>query len=203
MSAHTLSQRYRMVASKGLLLLILLILVFTHHSWGQDSVTDLFMEVTGMVFIVACTFGRLWASLYACGYKDETIIRQGPYSVMRNPLYFFSFLGTIGIGLASENLLVLGLGVVAFLLYYPFVIRSEEAYLSNKFGDEYRTYMRSTPRYLPDFRQLAEPEFHQVNVRAYKRALSDATMFVWLYLLMLIVEKLHYMKVLPVVLHIP
>jgi protein-S-isoprenylcysteine O-methyltransferase Ste14 len=36
---------------------------------------------------------RLWCSLYISGYKNSQLITSGPYSLCRNPLYFFSFVG--------------------------------------------------------------------------------------------------------------
>jgi protein-S-isoprenylcysteine O-methyltransferase Ste14 len=56
----------------------------------------------------------------------------------RNPLYFFSLIGAIGLGLASENLLILGLIMIFFLVYYPFTIIAEEAKLEITFGYSYR-----------------------------------------------------------------
>ena len=64
--------------------------------------------------------------------------------MVRHPLYVFSLIGTIGIGLASENLLVLGLIVVFYLFYYPFTILAEERKLTNKFGKAYLEYMKKT-----------------------------------------------------------
>ena len=199
----TISQKYRMWVSKIFALLMLGLVLFSSHSWARDSLLDTLFESSGLVLIVFCTFGRLWASLYVGGYKNEKVIDLGPYSMVRNPLYFFSFLGTLGLGLVSENILFLGSATLLFLFYYPFVIFSEEEYLLAKFGDDYAAYMRRTPRFIPNPRLLREPEFYEVNVKVFKRHTLDATMFIWFYLLFHFIEKLQQMGVLPVWFRVP
>jgi protein-S-isoprenylcysteine O-methyltransferase Ste14 len=199
----TWSQRYRKGVSWVFVAVLLFLLLFTTHSWVRDSLIDLLFEVTGHALIVICTFGRLWASVYASGYKDEVVIESGPYAVVRNPLYLFSFIGVVGMGLVSENLLILTLAPLAFLLYYPFVIRSEERYLLARFGAAYADYLRRVPRFIPNWRLLREPVVYRVNVRVYRRSLLEATMFLWFYLAFHFIERLQHMGVLPVLFRVP
>ena len=56
------------------------------------------IEWSGIAAIIVCILGRTWASLYIAGRKIEQFVTDGPYSVMRNPLYFFSIIGTAGAG---------------------------------------------------------------------------------------------------------
>ncbi|MEW6595052.1 MAG: isoprenylcysteine carboxylmethyltransferase family protein [Thermodesulfobacteriota bacterium] len=199
----TWSQRYRNGISWALIAAFLFLLLFTTHSWARDSLIDLFFEAAGLVLIVVCTFGRLWASVYASGYKDEVVIESGPYAMVRNPLYLFSFIGVVGMGLVSENLLILALAPLVFLVYYPFVVRSEERFLLARFGAAYADYLRRVPRFIPNWRLLREPEVYQVNVRVYRRSLLEATMFIWLYLAFHFIERLQHMGVLPVLFRVP
>ncbi len=46
------------------------------------------------------------ASAYIAGLKSKRVISYGPYSIMRNPLYFFSSLGFIGAGLTFGSTLI-------------------------------------------------------------------------------------------------
>jgi len=48
-------------------------------------------------------------------------------AMCRNPLYFFSLLGALGVGLTTETLLIPFVILIAFVGYYPNVIKSEEA----------------------------------------------------------------------------
>jgi protein-S-isoprenylcysteine O-methyltransferase Ste14 len=71
----------------------------------------------------------------------------GVYGRLRNPMYVGLILltGGIGIALASDWTLVL-LVPMALLLHYGVVLR-EERYLEAKFGEPYRRYKESVPRW--------------------------------------------------------
>ncbi|MDH4239921.1 MAG: isoprenylcysteine carboxylmethyltransferase family protein [Phycisphaerae bacterium] len=152
---------------------------------------------TGIIIVGVATVGRLWCSLYIGGHKTKELITVGPYSICRNPLYFFSFLGGIGIGFASETLTVTLLIFSAFLFYYPFVIRSEEKKLLRIHGSDFDRYMSKTPRFFPSLAGLYEPEEYTVRPRLFKRRIFDALWFVWIAGILELVEALHEYNVIP------
>ena len=47
---------------------------------------------------------RLWSTLHIGGHKRQRVVMDGPYSICRNPLYLFSLLATLGVGLGSCTL---------------------------------------------------------------------------------------------------
>lgn len=128
---------------------------------------------------------------------------EGPYSMVRHPLYAFTLIGAIGIGLASENLLVLGLIIVFYLLYYPFTILAEEKKMTDKFGDAYREYMNNTPRFIPKLSLYKEPELYEVEAASFVRNFVDGMWFIWLFILLHFAEMLQESGYLPVFLKIP
>jgi hypothetical protein len=150
-----------------------------------------------------CSLGRLWALMYISGNKRQELITEGPYSIVRHPLYVFSFIGAMGIGLASENLLVLALITIFYLFYYPFTILVEERKLTNKFGRAYLDYMKRTPRFLPKFSPYKEPETYQVKATSFVRNFTDGMWFIWIFILMHFIEKLQDSGLLPVILRVP
>ncbi len=87
--------------------------------------------------------------MYIGGRKKQDLVTFGPYSLSRNPLYVFSVVGAVGIGLLSSSIAVgLIFGLATFLLF-DWVIRQEERYLTEEFDTEYRSYISSTPRWVP------------------------------------------------------
>jgi len=80
--------------------------------------------------------------------KNEALARSGPYAYTRNPLYLGSLLIGVGFAVAARSWWV-GVGLVAlfFAIYLP-VIKSEEAFLREKFP-EFEEYARQVPRMLP------------------------------------------------------
>jgi len=123
--------------------------------------------------------------------------------MVRHPLYVFSLIGAIGIGFASENLLVLALIVIFYLFYYPFTIISEEKKLTNKFGQAYLDYMERTPRFLPKFSLYKESETYPVKAASFVRNFANGMWFIWIFMLMHSIEMLQDSGLLPVFLRIP
>lgn len=81
-------------------------------------------------------------------WKPATaLMTRGIYRWLRNPMYVGLILILSGIAflLASDWLVVMTV-VFAFVIHYG-VVRREERYLEAKFGDAYRSYKASVPRY--------------------------------------------------------
>ena len=113
---------------------------------------------------------------------------DGPYSVVRNPLYCFSFLGAIGFGLAVENpLLALALAA-AFCGYYWLVVSREEAFLRGRFGDAFNEYAARVPRWFPKPWLYRESRSVTVDPKIMRRGIVDATCFIWVYALWELLE---------------
>lgn len=141
--------------------------------------------------------------MYISGKKGRELVTDGPYSMVRHPLYVFSLIGAVGIGLASENLLVLALIVIFYLSYYPFTILAEERKLTNKFGEVYLEYAKRTPRFLPKFSLHKEPETYQVKAAGFVHNFVDGMWFIWIFMLMHAIEMLQNSGFLPVLLRVP
>lgn len=76
------------------------------------------------------------------------LILKGPYRFTRNPMYLGMTLLEIGIGVAASNLWISLFAVPALVTVHFIAVRPEERYLSEKFGDSYRSYLAQVRRYL-------------------------------------------------------
>ena len=126
-----------------------------------------------------------------------TLITAGPYSICRNPLYFFSFLGGVGVGLSTEILTIAMVILVAFGIYYPLVIGEEEKKLQALHGGDYDRYAGVTPRFWPSFSKLQEPQEYTVRPQVFRRGVLDAMIFVWIVAILEFVEALHENSIVP------
>jgi len=100
----------------------------------------------GTVLIVPGLLIRALASGHV--RKNETLATSGPYAYTRNPLYLGSLLIGIGFALAARNWWIGVVLVLMFFAIYLPVIRSEEAFLRERFP-EFEEYAKSVPRMLP------------------------------------------------------
>jgi hypothetical protein len=135
--------------------------------------------------------------MYISGYKDKDLVTEGAYSIVRNPLYVFSFVGAVGVGCATGSLLWIGFLVVGFFIFYPLTMVAEEQRLAAQYGQKFTEYLRRTPRFIPDFALFHESETYPVHTRTYRYAFFDAVWFIWAYALIQLVGKLHEGGVLP------
>jgi len=76
------------------------------------------------------------------------IVLSGPYRFTRNPMYVGMVLIQIGLGLALNNLWIVLLSAFSLLVIHFIAVMPEEEYLSEKFGDAYRSYLSKVRRYL-------------------------------------------------------
>jgi len=196
-------KKKRILLSRLLVVIITAIFLLSDHSWVDKPYHFVLFQALGGFLVAFCILGRLWSALYIAGNKTTNLITEGPYSMVRNPLYFFSFFGAIGLGLATENLIIIVLIPVLFIIYYPFVIIGEEKRLIEVHGDEFLNYMRHVPRIIPNPFKYKEPESYSVNVKKYKIAFIDAMGFFSVYICIQIINELHMAKILPTFVSIP
>ena len=80
--------------------------------------------------------------------KQHTLVTNGPYRWVRHPLYTLAALLGIASSLAAANWFFIVAGGLVFLLL-AIRTRKEEENLLARFGDDYRTYMQRTGRFVP------------------------------------------------------
>ena len=77
-----------------------------------------------------------------------TIVQGGPFQFTRNPLYLGLTILYVGLSLLFNTWWSLFLLLPVWLVMHFFVVRREEAYLEQKFGETYLAYKQRVRRYL-------------------------------------------------------
>lgn len=173
--------RHRTRLSQSLGIIFLLAYTFSEKRLEQNvSLVTETMFLTGCILVGIAIVGRLWCSQYIGGYKSDALVMDGPYSICRNPLYFFSFLGSVGAGLCTESLTLTLTIFVFFAIVYPITIKDEENCLSRNFGSVYYNYIGKVPCFFPRFSLYHEPTEYIVNTKDFRREIVDAMYFVWI-----------------------
>src|SRR5437868_3759177 len=127
--------------------------------------------------------GLLLRALASCHVqKNEQLTTSGPYAYTRNPLYLGTLILAGGFALAARNWWIAGGMVLIFFAVYLPVIRSEEAFLRQRFP-EFSDYSARVPRLLPSLpgRGNATHEFSwdlYRKHREYNAILGSVAMFV-------------------------
>jgi len=135
------------------------------------------MEMSGFLLLIVAALGRVWAFAYIGGRKNQELCRGGPYSLTRNPLYVFSFLGVCGAGLALQSPALFLTAALFFLGYYALVIRAEEFRLAAIFGPAFDRYRAEVPRFWPLLRKPESAAELTMSSRLLQRCLLEVFWF--------------------------
>jgi len=158
--------------------LVAAIVLTTGSRWPVAGGGREVLSLIGMLLACLGAFGRTWSNLFISGYKSKHLITTGPYSLCRNPLYLFSSIGMVGIGLTTETLSVPALLMVFFAIYYPTIINREEQRLLMRHEEVFTEYCRRTPAFWPQLSLYEEPEMYVMHPRAMRKNICDAFWFV-------------------------
>jgi protein-S-isoprenylcysteine O-methyltransferase Ste14 len=121
---------------------------------NPDRLAQLLLGCGAFVLIVAA-FLRTWASsylhsevVYAAEVKTKSLVADGPYRFVRNPLYLANILMAIALG-AMMSRLGFVVAITAMLLFCYRLILREEADLRATQGVSYQQYCAAVPRLFP------------------------------------------------------
>jgi len=84
---------------------------------------------------------------------SKKLVKTGVYRYLRNPMYAGLSFTLIGLGFLLSNFGVSLAGL--FWLFTCYIqVKREETELEKRFGREYLDYKSTTPRFIPDFKDL-------------------------------------------------
>ena len=158
-------------------LVMVIALAALSRSVGGDTSMHETLEAIGLVMIAVCVVGRAWCSLYIGGRKKAEIVDQGPYSISRNPLYVFSFIGAFGMGAQTGSVVIAILFLLISVGVFYMTVRQEEGWLAAAFGEAYLAYCQRTPRFWPDFSKWRDRETLEVRPVFFLTTLRDGLAF--------------------------
>ncbi len=146
--------RHRDLLPVPFIVVAIAVLVFTRPTFTAGPARALLLGAGALVVLLGESI-RVWAVGYSGGTTRsrsliaDRLVTEGPYAIVRNPLYAGNFLIAIGFSIMANAVVVIPLVALYFIMeYYP-IVRREEAFLLEKFGAGYEAYLSSVPRFLP------------------------------------------------------
>ena len=136
-------------------------LVFTHYfQSGWRALTFVpnsqLAGATGLLLVLLGVAFSIWARLVLGGNwssavtvkQGHTLIRRGPYTFVRHPIYTGLLLAFLGVAIILGQIRgLLGVGVLSLAFWLK--LRMEERFMLEQFGDEYREYRRQVKALIP------------------------------------------------------
>jgi len=113
---------------------------------------------------------RVWASGNIV--KNSRLSVEGPYSLSRNPLYVGNFFLGLGFVVAAWRWWLIPAYLFIFFGLYRHTIANEESFLEDRFKEQWRSYERSVPRYIPLLRwpEYSPGKFQWALVRKHRES---------------------------------
>ncbi|MCL5103044.1 MAG: hypothetical protein M1133_02865 [Armatimonadetes bacterium] len=99
---------------------------------------------------------QMWATSHL--HKDTRFTISGPYSHVRNPMYFGRFFVGLGIFIMTWSPCLIITYVVLYAIYGPLRVRREERRLSEIFAPDYQHYCGEVRRWLPRLKPYSKSE---------------------------------------------
>lgn len=170
--AHAQVLRLRALTVLGVLAVA--VLPWVGSAWPESGWVNQGLEWLGLALILLAILGRCACMLYLGGRKGADLVAEGPYSVSRNPLYVFSILAVMGIGLQTGSLVVgCVLALAAFAVFHWIVIE-EERLLRAAFDTRFDAYCARVPRFWPRPSVWRSPRHVMVDLHGIWKTARDA-----------------------------
>src|SRR5205807_8874187 len=114
------------------------------------AVLTMILAITTVWFCSAAirALGKQW-SLAARLVEGHKLVTEGPYNIVRNPIYTGMFGMLLATGLAVSHWIGLAIAVVVFAIGTLIRVRSEEKLLREMFGQEFDEYAHDVPAVIP------------------------------------------------------
>ena len=118
---------------------------------GVRQVAGMLLGVSGAVLALTCilTFVFVGRGTPAPFDPPRRLVVQGPYRLVRNPMYLGAGLALAGAALFCQSIPLLGYAGLFLLVTHFFVVLYEEPTLRQTFEGDYDAYCRRTGRWWP------------------------------------------------------
>jgi protein-S-isoprenylcysteine O-methyltransferase Ste14 len=118
-------------------------------AWPPIAWTGLALTVIGCGFAIwaRLLLGRNWSGTVTVK-EDHQLMRTGPYAIVRHPIYSGGLLALLGTALVLGELRGFA-GLVLTFVGWSMKLRLEEAFMVERFGDEYVRYRREVGALIP------------------------------------------------------
>jgi len=200
---HRLQHKRKRILAIGTLVGLALLSV-TDSAWRLDwPQVHSAIQWSGLMLILICILGRTWVAVYIGGLKNRALVTKGPYSVVRNPLYLCTVLGTAGIGALFGSVTLVAVCTGFATAVFLSVLRQEEQFLMVAFPREFPEYIARVPRLLPRPSVWEGADQLLVQPQLVRRTFLDASLFLVAVPLAELIDLAQDAQWLPILLRLP
>ncbi|HYN22717.1 MAG TPA: isoprenylcysteine carboxylmethyltransferase family protein, partial [Thermoanaerobaculia bacterium] len=169
-------RRLSLLGSKVLGAIVLIFAFLSHDLYTDGALAEVAFKSIASLLLFSSAMGRCWTTAYISGKKASVLVQEGPYSMVRHPLYVFSLLGYVAAGLAFQSLVIsAAMGLVFFATHWHNILHEEKC-LQQTFGREFDDYCSRVPRFLPKPWLLTNPSSISVAPARFSRTVLESSL---------------------------
>lgn len=102
--------------------------------------------IVGLVLFVISFVAYIMSLVNYATSNPEKTVTKGIYKLSRNPQQISTIFMWIGIGLITNCILIIAICIFQLFTVYP-TFKAQETFCIEKYGENYKIYMKQTPRY--------------------------------------------------------
>jgi protein-S-isoprenylcysteine O-methyltransferase Ste14 len=120
-------------------------------TFGVSQIAGMLLGACGAALALACILTFVFAGKGTPAPFDppRRLVLQGPYRLIRNPMYLGAGLALAGAALFYQSIQLLEYDALFLVIMHLFVVFYEEPALRRTFPGEYEDYCRKTGRWWP------------------------------------------------------
>ena len=128
---------------------------FFNYSTFPNQYMILSVRITvGIILLVLAAYlaGKGLSIVFGEKRHKPSVIQKSVFGVVRHPIYLAEILLYLGLVVLNMSLAALGVWIAA-IIFLHYISRYEENLLIERFGEEYKQYIRRVPMWIPRIRR--------------------------------------------------
>lgn len=115
------------------------------------TITSVLLVIAGLALraYTVCTTPKGTSGRNTAKQVADHLNTKGIYSVVRHPLYLANYLIWAGLLVYTMNIFAFVIVSLVYWIYYERIMMAEEAFLRDKYGDEFEQWAAKVPAFFP------------------------------------------------------
>ena len=123
--------------------------ILLNWSFGILKIPLLILGVASVVCGILLLYGAVFKARIDRKIKENTLVTDGVYGIVRNPIYSAYYLVCLGVVLIENNYILFLVPILGYVYMTIILKNTEEKWLYTLYGEKYKEYYDKVNRCIP------------------------------------------------------
>ncbi len=123
--------------------------ILLEWSFGILKIPLLILGVASVVCGILLLYGAVFKARIDRKIKENTLVTDGVYGIVRNPIYSAYYLVCLGVVLIENNYILFLVPILGYVYMTIILKNTEEKWLYTLYGEKYKEYCDKVNRCIP------------------------------------------------------